>query len=105
MHTTLTFKFKIKVNKQTGGCVLRDGKHSLDLSFEGEVKSLSREVSETVSQVTPPEWVETLVGEGSGGTVDNSLVWLVQPALFDHLILVLDEELYSLDRGSGGLKM
>lgn len=97
-------KLKIAASLITIGSVFGDGEHSLDLSFEGEVKSLGGEVSETVSQVTPPERVEALVGEGPGCTVDDSLVWLVQPALFDHLILILDEELYSLDRGSGGLK-
>ena len=42
--------------------------------------------------------------ESPGGTIDDSLVWPVQPALLDHLILVLDEKLNTLDGSGNSLK-
>jgi len=83
--------------------VLRAGKHGLDGVLEGKVKSLGWEVSEDVGQVTSPEWDDTLGLEGSLAAVDDAGVWLVESALLDHLILVLDEELDSLNRRGDGL--
>jgi len=75
---------------------------SLDGVLEGEVEGLGWEVSEHVGQVTSPEWSNTLGGQGSLGAIHDASVWLVESALLDHLILVLDEELDSLDwRGNG----
>merc|ERR1712179_654729 len=54
-------------------------------------------------QVSSPEGVDTLGLQDSGGAVDDTGVWLVEPALLDHLILVLDKELHSLNGSSGGL--
>merc|ERR1712002_553499 len=81
-----------------GGC-----KDSLDGILESKVKSLGREVSEHVGQVSSPEGVDTLSLQHSGGAVNDTCVWLVKSALLDHLILVLDEELDSLNGGGGGL--
>jgi len=82
--------------------VLSYAEGSLNGVLEGEVEGLGWEVSEHVGQVTSPEWSNTLGGEGSLGAVHDAVVWLVKSALLDHLILVLDEELDSLDwRGNG----
>jgi len=83
--------------------ILGAGEHSLDAILEGKVECLGWEVSEDVGQVTSPEGDDTFGLEGSGGAVDDAGVWLVESALLDHLILVLDEELDSLDWCSGGL--
>merc|ERR1712183_970209 len=82
---------------------LGGGKDGLDSILEGKVKSLSGEVSEDVSQVSSPQGVDTLGLQYSGGAVNDTFVWLVKSALLDHLILVLDEELDSLNGGSSGL--
>merc|ERR1719308_255593 len=82
---------------------LGGGEDGLDGILEGKVKSLSWEVSEHISQVSSPEWVDTLGLQDSGGAVNDTSVWLVKPALLDHLILVLDKELHSLNGSSCGL--
>jgi len=83
--------------------VLWASEQGLDGVLEGEVEGLGWEVSEDVGQVTSPEWGDTLGGKGSLGAVEDAVVWLVESALLDHLILVLDEELDSLDWGGGSL--
>jgi len=75
----------------------------LDGVLEGKVERLRWEVSEDVGQVTSPEWNDTLGLEGSHGAVDDAIVWLVESALLDHLILVLDEKLDSLNWCGGSL--
>ena len=52
---------------------------------------------------TSPEGVDSLSLHHSGGAVNDTLVWLVESALLDHLILVLDKELHSLNGSSDGL--
>ena len=42
-------------------------------------------------------------GHGTLGAVDDTTVGAVEGSLLDHLSLVLDEELDTLDGGSGGL--
>merc|ERR1719354_642281 len=42
--------------------------------------------------------------QGLGGAVHDTGVGLVQTTLLDHLILILDKELHSLDGGSNGLR-
>lgn len=83
--------------------VLGGGEESLDLSLEGEVEGLSGEVSEDVGKVSSPEGSDTFRSHGSSGAVNDTGVSSVKDALLDHLILVLDEELDSLDGGGGGL--
>merc|ERR1719385_81702 len=83
---------------------LRGSKDCLDGILEGKVKSLGREVSKHISQVSSPEEVDTLSPQDSLGAVNDALVWLVKSALLDHLILILDEELDSLNWGGSGLR-
>ena len=53
--------------------------------------------------LTSPEGVDALSLEDPSGTVHDTSVGLVKTTLLDHLILVLDKELHSLDRGSDSL--
>ena len=53
--------------------------------------------------MTSPEWVDTLSSQDSLGAVEDALVRLVESALLDHLILVLDKKLYSLNGSGSGL--
>ena len=53
--------------------------------------------------VTSPEGDDTFVSECAHGAVDDTGVRLVEPSLFDHLSLVLDQELDTLDGSGGGL--
>jgi len=85
------------------GGVLLDVEHRLDLILEGEVESLRREVTQAIGQISSPQWVDTLTLDGSQRTVDDAIVRLVQAALTDHLILILDEQLDTLDGGGGRL--
>jgi len=86
-----------------GAGVLAGGEESLDLSLEGEVQSLGGEVSEDVGKVSSPEGTDTFGSHGALGAVDDASVSAIEGALLDHLILVLDEELDSLDGSGGGL--
>merc|ERR1719318_785060 len=82
---------------------LWDGEQGLDSILEGKVKSLCGEVSEDISQVSSPEGVDSLSLQDSAGAVNDTLVWLVESSLLDHLILVLDKELHSLNGSSESL--
>jgi len=83
------------------GSRLGGGEHGLHGVLEGEVQGLSGEVPQDVSEVTSPEGDDSLGLHDPGGTVDDALVGLVEATLLDHLVLVLDEQLHTLD-GSGG---
>ena len=48
--------------------------------------------------LTSPEGVYTLCLEDPDSTVRHTIVGLVKTSLLDHLILVLDQQLHSLDR-------
>jgi len=85
------------------GSVLGNVEHGLHLILEGEVERLRWEVTQAIGQVTAPQRVDALVLDGSGGAIDDAAVGLVQTALTDHLILILDEELDTLDRSGGRL--
>jgi len=85
------------------GSVLLNVEHGLHLILEGEVERLRWEVTQAIGQVTAPQRVDALVLDGSGGAIDDAVVGLVQTALTDHLILILDEELDTLDRSGGRL--
>jgi len=71
--------------------------------FEGEVESLSREVTNDVGQVTSPEGTETLLFDDSREAVADTVV-----SIFSldggGSILDLQEELNSLDRGYDSLR-
>merc|ERR1711890_134314 len=83
------------------GSALGGGEQSLHGVLEGEVEGLGGEVPQDVGEVTSPEGKDTLGLEDPGGAVDDALVGLVEAALLDHLILVLHQQLHTLD-GSGG---
>merc|ERR1719338_20775 len=86
-----------------GRGILGGGEQSLDGVLEGKVQSLGGEVPQHVSEVSSPEGDNTLGGQHPLGAVKNTGVGLVQTTLLNHLILVLDEQLDSLDGGSHGL--
>ena len=102
--------------------VLLEVEHRLVGVTESEVEGLGGEVTEHVGSVTTPEREQTLVTVGTREAVRDALVRLSETALLDlqrghgqdtrtaipaeltdHLILVLDQELDTLDGGSGGL--
>merc|ERR1719291_1650702 len=83
--------------------VLRGLEEALDLVLEGEVKGLCGKVPQHVGEISSPEGVDALSLEDPGGTVDDTGVGLVETSLLDHLILVLNKELPSLDGSCGGL--
>jgi hypothetical protein len=79
------------------------GEHRLESVAEGEVQSLGGEVTDDVGGVTSPEGDDTL---GSGGTLEavtNTGVLAVKTTSLKHLILVLDEELNTLNGGGSSL--
>merc|ERR1719225_394435 len=86
-----------------GRSVLGGGEEGLDGVLEGKVKSLGGEVPQHVGKVSSPEGGNTLSCHHPLGAVKNTGVGLVQTTLLDHLILVLDEQLDSLDGGSHSL--
>jgi len=83
--------------------ILGGGERLLDLILEGEVQGLRREVPEDVGEITAPEGNETFVGHGALGAVDDAGVGAVKDALLEHLTLILDEELDTLDGSGSGL--
>merc|ERR1719150_3553325 len=86
-----------------GRGILGGGEQGLDGVLEGEVQGLGGEVPQHVRKVSSPEGDNTLGGHHPLGAVKDSGVGLVQTTLLDHLILVLDEQLDSLDGGGHGL--
>jgi len=83
--------------------ILGGGEGLLDGILEGEVQSLGREVTEDVGEVTAPESEDAFAGHGTAGTIDDAIVGFVEDTLLDHLALILDEELNTLDGSSGSL--
>ena len=84
------------------GRIFRDVEHRLDLILEREVESLRREVTQAIGQISSPQGIDALARDGPRGAVDDAFVRLVETALTDHLILILDEQLDALDgRGHG----
>merc|ERR1719494_452961 len=71
--------------------------------LEGKVQGLGGEVPQHVGEVSSPEGDNTLGGHHPLGAVKNTGVGLVQTTLLDHLVLVLDEQLDSLDGGGHSL--
>merc|ERR1719225_2236611 len=86
-----------------GRSVLGGGEEGLNGVLEGKVQGLGGEVPQHVGKVSSPEGSNTLSGHHPLGAVKNTGVGLVQTTLLDHLILVLDEQLDSLDGGGHGL--
>ncbi|KAI6751791.1 hypothetical protein HG531_006487 [Fusarium graminearum] len=83
--------------------VLLVTEHLLELVTESEVQSLGREVSDDVGGVSSPEGHDTLISHGALEAVTNAVVLAVETTGLEHLILVLDEELDTLDGGSSSL--
>jgi len=97
---------------------LLETEQGLEVVLEGEVESLGGEVSDDVGGVSSPQRSDTLLLVDTGETVTNTLVWGRKTTLLDpdmsvrvgtasakdsHLILVLDQELDTLDRSGSGL--
>lgn len=80
------------------------GEQLLDVVLEGEVESLSGEVSDDVSHVTSPQTADTLLLGDSSEAVDDTGV-SGDLSVHDSRvgILSLDEKLDSLDGSDGGL--
>jgi len=93
------------VTSEPLGVTLRllETEQGLEVVLEGKVQSLGGEVTEHVGGVTTPEGSETLVPVGPAEAVTDTLVRVGETTLLDHLVLVLDEELDSLNGGSSGL--
>merc|ERR1712056_176889 len=87
----------------SGRGILGGGEEGLNGVLEGKVQSLGGEVPQHVGKVSSPEGDNTLGSQHPLGAVKDSGVRLVQTTLLDHLILVLDEQLDSLDGGGHGL--
>lgn len=105
--------------------VLLEAEHLLELVTESKVQGLGREVSDDVGSVTTPQGQDTLVGGGTLEAVGDTGIAALETTGLDHLILsrgleqgcsltrrpgervatnlVLDEELDTLDGGSGSL--
>lgn len=83
--------------------VLLEAEHLLELVAESEVQGLGREVTDDVGSVTTPQGHDTLISHGAAEAVADAGVAAVKTASLDHLILVLDEELDTLDGGSSSL--
>jgi len=83
--------------------LLFEAEQGLEVVLEGKVQSLGGEVTDNVGRVTTPERNQALVRIGASEAVDDALVWVRETTLLDHLILVLDEELDTLDGGRRGL--
>merc|ERR1719384_2055901 len=86
------------------GSILGGLEDALDVILECEVQGLCWEVSQHIGKISSPEGVDTLSLEDPGGAVNDTSVGLVKTSLLDHLILVLDKELHSLDRSGGCLR-
>jgi hypothetical protein len=96
----------------TGSAVTNEEFHSIGwlvgakillvVIFAGEVKSLSREISDDVGHVSSPEWGETLFRVDSLETVSNTLVLLGFIHTFN-VVLDLEEHLNTLNGGNHSL--
>merc|ERR1712127_941676 len=76
---------------------------SLHGVLERKVQGLGGEVTEHIGEISSPEGVDALSLHDPGGAVYNASVGFVETALLDHLVLVLDQQLDTLDGGGGGL--
>jgi len=84
--------------------VLLVAEHGLELVAESEVEGLSREVTDDVGSVSTPQSHDALIGGGTLEAVGNASIPAVKTTSLDHLILVLDKELDTLDRSGSGLR-
>ena len=73
-------------------------------TLKGEVEGLGGEVADDVGEVAAPEGRAALGGEGAPRAFHDARVRLIETALFDHFILILNQQFYALNRGRGRLK-
>lgn len=102
----ITYTTGSKVTKHPLGVavtLLLVGEHGLVGVTEGEVQSLGGEVTDDVGSVTSPERNDTLGGGGTAEAVHDTGVLAVKTASLEHFILVLDEQLNTLNGGGSGL--
>ena len=67
--------------------VLLERKHRLVCITEGEVERLGREVTDDIGSVTTPQRGDTFVGGGTSEALSDTIVFAVQTAGLQHLIL------------------
>lgn len=80
--------------------LLPEAEEGLEVILEGKVEGLGWEVTNDVGGVTSPESGEALVTVRAGEAVDDAVVLVAETTLLDHFILILDEELDTLDGSS-----
>jgi len=83
--------------------LLLEVEHGLEVILESEVQSLGGEVTDDVGGVTSPEGLDTLISNDTLEAVSDALVGVGETAGLEHLILVLEEKLDTLNGGSSGL--
>jgi hypothetical protein len=83
--------------------LLLEVEHGLEVILEGEVQSLGGEVTDDVGSVSSPEGLDTLIGNNATEAVGDALVGVGETAGLEHLILVLEKKLDTLNGGSSGL--
>ena len=66
-------------------------------NMKGKESDLSGEISNNISSVASPKGNDTFILNSSGKAVSNSRVWFRQPASLNYLILILNQELNSLN--------
>lgn len=69
----------------------------------GKARYLSGEVADDICVVSTPQSSETLLLHGSREALADTLVRGGQSTLLDHFILVLNQKLHALNRGSCGV--
>src|SRR5437868_1849182 len=67
--------------------ILVELEHGLEVVTEGEVEGLGGEVADDVGGVATPQGEDTLGARGAGEALDDAIVFPVQTASLDHLIL------------------
>merc|ERR1711964_295621 len=84
--------------------LLLESEHRLVGVTEREVKSLCWEITDDVDSVSSPERSNTFLCSGTLEALGDTIVLAVKTASLQHLILVLDQQLNTLDRSSSGLR-
>jgi hypothetical protein len=78
--------------------VLVELEHGLEVVAEGEVERLGGEVADDVGGVATPQGHDTLGARGAGEALDDAIVFPVQTAGLDHLILQTLESALRVDQ-------
>lgn len=85
------------------GGALAHHEDTLDLVLEGKVERLLGKIPDHTGHVSPPKGRHSFVSECFGDAVLDAVVAGGQLALLDQFVLVLEEELDSLDGSGAGL--